>query len=152
MQLPKHSSPTGVGCPEGELLLPGPNLPLTDSFIARLCLAVCAHSVQRPRGGGLHNVILVKDRGTRPWCGHPAPSSLLKDSSACNTVQTAQVPEAGRRLSPCPSTSYAFHVLGHGTCHPSLAFESHYVSPALNRGEHPQSPALSHGEHTKSLN
>lgn len=41
-------------------------------FPTRLGLTVCAHSVQRPRGGGLHNVILVKGGG-RP-CPSPPPS------------------------------------------------------------------------------
>lgn len=125
----------------GGLLLPNPNLPLTTAFPARLGLAVRAHGVQRPRGGGLHNVILVKDGGARPWCRRfclrPHCTPALSPGRAVPAAWPAWVPQAARRLSPCPSTSYTSHALGHGTCHPSLA---------LRHVTHPLSPALSHGK------
>lgn len=145
MQLPRHPLPTTVGCLEGGggggLLLPNPNLPLTTAFPARLGLAVRAHGVQRPRGGGLHDVILVKDGGARPWCRRfclrPHCTPALSPGRAVPAAWPAWVPQAARRLSPCPSTSYTSHALGHGTCHPSLA---------LRHVTHPLSPALSHGK------
>lgn len=77
---PSSLGTAAMGC--WGVLLPDPNTALTAAFLSRLSLAIRAHGVQWPRGGGLHNVILVKDGG--PGCGAATwhPHRFPRESSA----------------------------------------------------------------------
>lgn len=114
-QLPGHPRQRGVP------LLLHPSLPLTAAFPARLGLTARAHGVQRPRGGGLHDVVLVTDGGGQAAVRLVLPAAALHRGARPRESSARSLARPGARGSQDtrPPPQHELHIPPAGSQHVS---------------------------------